>query len=50
MQALIISQENFDEVINRLDKFDFELSFKQDFPTNFHFDSCQYENLHLHFT
>ncbi len=42
MQALIISQENFDEVIKRLDKIDKEVSNKQKSPVDTFIDNQEF--------
>ena len=42
MQALIISQENFDEVIKRLDKIQSEVSNKQKSPVDTFIDNQEF--------
>ena len=42
MQAVIISQENFDEVIKRLDKIQHEVSSKQKSPVDTFIDNQEF--------
>jgi hypothetical protein len=42
MQAVIISQENFDEVIKRLDKIQHEVSSKQKSPADTFIDNQEF--------